>query len=661
MPWSVGHATGPSSLQDQHGLRRQPQRRRRRAREAVALGGLVLAGMCVFVLYLVAFHHITFSKLADEPLTWSPPIPTSPAIAADTARNRDGVILLRPEQHVYRPSTTVRFDWTITAGTRSPDGVAKLIYLINGQFPGPLIEARSGDQVEVNVYNGVEQWGHPGVSIHWHGLTMKDANEMDGVVGLTQCAIRYKKSFTYRFRIPDDEAGTFWYHAHSEVQRADGLYGGIVVHKPARPTVEVDSTLHHYEKEQLLLVGDWYHRSGNEVLGWFVDPDHYGLEPAPESLLLNGKGSYNCSMAAKAHPIDCRIVEPPRLRLMSSGPVRLRIINTGVSAAFSIKVSDASIKPIAVDGGNWLHEDTPRARTVGLLHPGERVDVILDRTESRSRGAASTRTSEMTIELDRENMPLVNFALKRIQSFPIEWDGGETSQSSSRGSLEQPVKDMFNLADALGQTQFTDARLSRGPFQRAVLYSTMKIRAAKHNQPVGSINHTSWMSPELDAMPLLSLAREKWAKAIPQPTEAHNFDVPWLQVSGPDTWAELTLNNFDDKGHPFHLLPKHGYEFYVVSRQQSSGTYRGYNPFDHSSTSQARPLNVKNPLLKDTVHIPAMGYVVLRFPLDNEGLWLLHCHVLWHQAVGMGIAIQVGDISEDVRQRSEASCPAVER
>ncbi|KAG5939586.1 hypothetical protein E4U53_007763 [Claviceps sorghi] len=362
-------------------------------------------------------------------------------------------------------------------------------------------------------------------------------------------------------------------------------------------------------------------------------------------------------MAAKARPIDCHIVEPPRLRLMHSDRVRLRIINTGISAAFSMKISAGSIKPITVDGGNWLHEDTPRARTVGLLHPGERVDVILDRPVSRSHGAVPTRTSEITIELDRENMPLVNFALKHIQSFPIEWNSGETSQASSRGSLEQPIRDIFNLADALGQTKFVDAHLFRGPFQRMVLYSTMKVRAAKHNQPVGSINHTSWLNPELDAMPLLFLAREKWAKAISQPTEAHNFNVPWFQVSGPDTWAELTLNNFDDKGHPFHL---HGYEFYVVAREQASSIYRGYNPFDHGSTSQARPLNVKNPLRKDTVHIPAMGYVVLRFPLDNKGLWLLHCHVLWHQAVGMGIAIQVGDISEDVRQRSKSSCPAVE-
>lgn len=40
--------------------------------------------------------------------------------------------------------------------------------------------------------------------------------------------------------------------------------------------------------------------------------------------------------------------------------------------------------------------------------------------------------------------------------------------------------------------------------------------------------------------------------------------------------------------------------------------------------------------------MPKMGYVVLRFRADNEGLWLFHCHVLWHHAVGMAMAFQVG-------------------
>jgi len=38
--------------------------------------------------------------------------------------------------------------------------------VINGGFPGPMIEANWGDWIEVAVHNNLNQ----GTSIHWHGL-----------------------------------------------------------------------------------------------------------------------------------------------------------------------------------------------------------------------------------------------------------------------------------------------------------------------------------------------------------------------------------------------------------------------------------------------------------------------------------------------------------
>ena len=100
---------------------------------------------------------------------------------------------------------------------------------------------------------------------------------MDGVVGLTQCSIAKSQKFTYQFRIDEDQAGTFWYHGHSGTQRADGLYGGLVVHKPAANQLgEVQS--YQYDAEQLFLIGDWYHRRGSDVLAWYEDFGHFGAE-----------------------------------------------------------------------------------------------------------------------------------------------------------------------------------------------------------------------------------------------------------------------------------------------------------------------------------------------------------------------------------------------
>lgn len=67
-------------------------------------------------------------------------------------------------------------------------------------------------------------------------------------------------------------------------------------------------------------------------------------------------------------------------------------------------------------------------------------------------------------------------------------------------------------------------------------------------------------------------------------------------------------------------------------------------------------MNIISPLRKDTVHVPQMGYVLLRFPLANEGLWLLHCHALWHHGVGIGVVIQIGDIEAEAKQKAAALC-----
>lgn len=64
------------------------------------------------------------------------------------------------------------------------------------------------------------------------------------------------------------------YHAHSEIQRGDGLYGGLVVHNPNT----VEHNLYGYDEELLFMVGDWYHKSSPEVLAAFMSITSEGLE-----------------------------------------------------------------------------------------------------------------------------------------------------------------------------------------------------------------------------------------------------------------------------------------------------------------------------------------------------------------------------------------------
>jgi hypothetical protein len=49
-------------------------------------------------------------------------------------------IELHPSQHATRPATTIVLNWTISVGTRAPDGVQKRVYLVNGMGHYPNVD-----------------------------------------------------------------------------------------------------------------------------------------------------------------------------------------------------------------------------------------------------------------------------------------------------------------------------------------------------------------------------------------------------------------------------------------------------------------------------------------------------------------------------------------
>lgn len=77
---------------------------------------------------------------------------------------------------------------------------------------------------------------------------------MDGAVGFTQNATPPNSSFVYTYKIDEEQSGTFWYHSHSREQMGDGLWGGLIVHKPVE--VRDEKRFYDYDDELLLMIGD---------------------------------------------------------------------------------------------------------------------------------------------------------------------------------------------------------------------------------------------------------------------------------------------------------------------------------------------------------------------------------------------------------------------
>lgn len=79
-------------------------------------------------------------------------------------------------------------------------------WAFNGHVPGPTLEGHVGDVLEVKLTNRLPE----PTTIHWHGLRLPAP--MDGT-DLVQKTVAPGETFTYRFKLTD--AGTFWYHSHT--------------------------------------------------------------------------------------------------------------------------------------------------------------------------------------------------------------------------------------------------------------------------------------------------------------------------------------------------------------------------------------------------------------------------------------------------------------
>jgi hypothetical protein len=75
---------------------------------------------------------------------------------------------------------------------------------------------------------------------------------------------------------------------------------------------------------------------------------------------------------------------------------------------FTISISGHSITVIQVDGGNTVNA-APEAEAIGILYPGEKMDVIVERLSS-----GEVKDPMLTITLDREYIPFPFNSLKHL-------------------------------------------------------------------------------------------------------------------------------------------------------------------------------------------------------------------------------------------------------
>ncbi|KAI1776791.1 putative multicopper oxidase [Hypoxylon cercidicola] len=556
------------------------------------------------------------------------PSPLDVALAAPL-RRPDKDYVLDPGWDFGAPSQVRTYDWVIVDKEGGPDGIRKPMMTIDGQFPGPMIEVNEGDIVEVHVRNLASN----ATAIHWHGIFQNGSNWMDGAAGVTQCPIAPGASYRYKFNVTG-QAGTYFYHGHQGVQALGGLVGPLVIHSRDEATVQPIP----YSSDRVVLLQDWYYDSDSELMRDVLSP---GVEdaPVPNTALINGVNQAVCANHP-GRPCSATGELLPTLELAPGMGHRLRFLNVGGFAWFQVAVDEHNSLPILEVDGTSVK---PAPGSALVIAPGQRYSTVL-MTDRPGKEAFWLRARMITSCFVGQDFPEDGIdearAIVRYQTHTKRHDDDEGLPLPTTTSELQylPIcKDMSST------TSFSPSPALPAPgYADHSWYLRVNLAIGDWRLQRGIMNSSSFR-PNLKS-PTLHRVLDGIAQNNESFTQNGVLDAAFdlaselvISHNGAAETVDIVLQNMDENSHPFHL---HGTQMWVLGA--GHGYFPGYEalglqPEGKGLLDPANSSVVDNPLKRDTVTAEGFGWVLLRFVADNPGVWLFHCHVIWHSEAGMGM------------------------
>ncbi|KAF2708169.1 multicopper oxidase [Pleomassaria siparia CBS 279.74] len=502
---------------------------------------------------------------------------------------------------------------TITLSEKeiAPDGIAKLAKLIDGKYPGTLIEACWGDTLVVNVKNELPT---NGTTIHWHGIRQLNSNQMDGVNGVTQCPTAQGETLQYKFRLT--QYGHTWYHSHYSSQYSDGVAAPMLIHGP--------HSANWIEEFPPMIVSDWIHNSAFTEFSKEMDGD--GSLPQMDSILVDGVGKYKTGGS-----LYTRTFEAGKKYL-------IRIINGSTGLHFHWSLDNHVLTVVSID----FVAVQPFQATHISVGIGQRYGVIIEAkpTTPSSNGKYWMRTeyagglcnTDITgvINTDRDGQRTGIFSYSDAGSgdptttrFPYTPDCNDVQQTDTDMIPVVPWRVTVPQNDINGNTY------------EAGLDTTQSNEWKWHNafQRWSILDQPMWL--DMANPTILNMANETWNPEYDIVKYDYNPDKGFVYMiisSGGIKDSTSAISRFGSV-HPIHL---HGHDFAIIGQGTTT-----YDPDTSPST-----FILDNPPRRDVAMLPSGGYLAIAFKPDNPGAWILHCHIAWH--AGSGLALQVLERQSEV-------------
>ncbi|MCB1519139.1 MAG: multicopper oxidase domain-containing protein [Hyphomicrobiaceae bacterium] len=218
---------------------------------------------------------------------------------------------------------------------------------VNGAFLGPVVRAKAGEQVRLNVRNGLDET----TTLHWHGLHIP-ARADGGPHQTISPGVTWSPEFEIK-----QKAGLFWYHSHMMERTGAQVNAGL-----AGPIIVDDDE--------------------SQALGL---PAEYGIDDIPlviqdRRFRRDGRFDYlsampDVMMGFKGDVILVNGTVAPHFEVKRRR-TRLRILNGSNSRIYTLGLSNnQQFTQIASDGS--LLERPARMRRL-QLSPGERAEILVE-------------------------------------------------------------------------------------------------------------------------------------------------------------------------------------------------------------------------------------------------------------------------------------------
>jgi len=266
-------------------------------------------------------------------------------------------------------------------------GRARMATTVNGSLPAPTLRWREGDTVTLRVRNRLKE----PTSIHWHGIILPF--QMDGVPGISFPGIAPGETFTYRFKV--QQSGTYWYHSHSGMQEATGVYGALIIDPLRADPVAAD-------REHVVLLSDWTDEDPMRVLAKLkMQGDYYNTnQPTAvdffrDAARMGPRAAFDQRRMwneMRMSPTDLADLSADVLTYLMNGTtpagnwtglfrpgerVRLRFINGAAHTFYDVRIPGVELVVVQADGVNVEPVTVDEFR----FGPGETYDVLVQPKE----------------------------------------------------------------------------------------------------------------------------------------------------------------------------------------------------------------------------------------------------------------------------------------